>query len=47
LNYFRLSTHVSSRTRSEWAFRVARDLCSRMPESLLTAAGRVLYRHLG
>ncbi len=47
LNYFRLSTHVSSRTRSEWAFRVARDLCSRMPESLLTAAGRALYRHLG
>jgi CelD/BcsL family acetyltransferase involved in cellulose biosynthesis len=47
LHYYRVSTEVPSRTRSEWAFRLARDLCSRMPESLLTAAGRVLYRHLG
>lgn len=47
LHYFRVSTEVSSRSRSEWAFRVAKDLCSKMPESLLTAAGRVLYRHLG
>ena len=47
LHYYRISAQVPVRVRSEWPFRVAKDLCSRMPESLLTAAGRVLYRHLG
>lgn len=47
LRYYRLPTERSGRRSSQWPGRVAKNIFSRMPESLLTATGRLLYRHIG
>jgi CelD/BcsL family acetyltransferase involved in cellulose biosynthesis len=47
LNYLRLPAAQAYRQPSEWAARLAKNVFSRMPEGLLTATGKLLYRHIG
>jgi lipid II:glycine glycyltransferase (peptidoglycan interpeptide bridge formation enzyme) len=47
LNYLRFSADPSQRSSSDWTARVAKNLFSRMPNALLTATGKLLYRHIG
>jgi CelD/BcsL family acetyltransferase involved in cellulose biosynthesis len=47
LHYLRLPAAQTYRQHSEWAARLARNVFSRMPEGLLTATGKLLYRHIG
>ena len=47
LNYLRLSTESARRPHSLWTARMARNLFSKMPNSLLTVTGKLLYRHIG
>jgi CelD/BcsL family acetyltransferase involved in cellulose biosynthesis len=47
LRYYRLPPDYSARRSSQWPGRVAKNIFSKMPEALLTATGRLLYRHIG
>jgi CelD/BcsL family acetyltransferase involved in cellulose biosynthesis len=47
LHYYRLPPERSAHKAWEWRSRVARNIFSKMPESVLTATGRLLYRHIG
>jgi len=47
LDYFRYSNGNSSRTGSPGRKRAVEAVFSRMPDSVLTAAGAFLYRHIG
>lgn len=47
LKYFRFSTSPASTRTNPWPMRIAKTAFSHMPDSLLTLAGRALYRHTG
>jgi lipid II:glycine glycyltransferase (peptidoglycan interpeptide bridge formation enzyme) len=47
LIYLRNPPTPADRHRPSWAARAAKSLVPRMPVTLLTAAGRVAYRHVG
>lgn len=48
LNYFRYSgRHAARSSGPRWQQRAAHAVFARMPNSLLTAAGRLLYPHIG
>ena len=47
LDYYRLPTRHSFHLNSRWRTRVAKGLFSMMPDALLAASGRLLYRHIG
>jgi hypothetical protein len=47
LEYVRFSSVPSEQTNPERGMQVAQRLFSYMPDGLLTAAGRLLYRHIG
>jgi hypothetical protein len=47
LNYIRVTAEPCPRPHSGWADRMAKYLFAKMPSSLLTATGKLLYRHIG
>ncbi len=51
LEYSRLSSLVSPVTHkppgADWKERMAKRVCSKLPDRILSAAGDVIYRHLG
>jgi hypothetical protein len=47
LNYLRVPGAQSVHPHSDWATRLAKNVFSKMPDVLLTATGRLLYRHIG
>ena len=47
LNYLRLPAAQASNQHSGWTARLAKNVFSRMPDSLLTVTGELLYRHIG
>ena len=47
LDYYRLPARHSSHLVSAWRARFARGLFYLMPDSLLSATGKLLYRHIG
>jgi lipid II:glycine glycyltransferase (peptidoglycan interpeptide bridge formation enzyme) len=46
LKYWRLPSQ-SVPSRDEWKFKVAGPIFAHMPDRLLVASGRILYRHIG
>lgn len=47
LDYYRLPARQSFHLSSGWPTRVAKGVFSLMPDPLLAATGRLLYRHIG
>jgi len=47
LTYYRYPARRSARSTTRWAFAAARSLVARLPDPVLDAAGRLLYKHLG
>jgi CelD/BcsL family acetyltransferase involved in cellulose biosynthesis len=47
LDYYRLPARQPFHLNSGWPTRVARGVFSVMPDTLLAATGRLLYRHIG
>jgi hypothetical protein len=47
LDYYRLPARQPSHLNSAWLTRFARGIFSMMPDALLSATGRLLYRHIG
>jgi hypothetical protein len=47
LNYYRLPAECASRKPWNGHSRVVKSIFSKMPENLLTATGKLLYRHIG
>lgn len=47
LHYYRLPVDCSAHKSWRWQTRIARNVFSKMPDTLLTATGRLLYRHIG
>ena len=47
LTYVRWSAPSRRSTRDSYRMRLAKEVFGRMPDGLLTAAGRLLYRHIG
>jgi lipid II:glycine glycyltransferase (peptidoglycan interpeptide bridge formation enzyme) len=47
LDYYRLPARQSFHLNSGWRSRVAKGVFSLMPDPLLAATGRLLYRHIG
>jgi CelD/BcsL family acetyltransferase involved in cellulose biosynthesis len=47
LDYYRLPARQPFHLNSGWRTRVARGVFSVMPDTLLAATGRLLYRHIG
>jgi len=47
LEYYRLPARQAFHVKSGWRTRVAKSVFSIMPDSLLAATGRLLYRHIG
>ena len=47
LNYLRLAGAQAVHPHSDWVTRLAKNIFSRMPDTLLTATGKLLYRHIG
>jgi len=47
LRYYRLPPERCLNKPWQWHSRVAKNIISKMPETLLTATGRLLYRHIG
>lgn len=47
LTYFRCPRRLSTRSASSWKAQVARTACGWLPDSALTLAGRLLYKHVG
>ena len=46
LHYYRLPPERFAHKPWQWRNRVAKNIFSKMPEGLLTATGRLLYRHI-
>jgi hypothetical protein len=46
LTYWRLPSQTAS-GRGQWKLKVAGPIFARMPDRLLAASGRILYRHVG
>lgn len=47
LSYYRFPHMLPEHAASNWKGRLAREAFSRLPSSLVTVAGRVIYRHVG
>ncbi|MCU1241296.1 MAG: hypothetical protein JWO71_2022 [Candidatus Acidoferrum typicum] len=47
LEYYRLPARQALHLNSGWRTRIARSVFSMMPDPLLAATGRLLYRHIG
>jgi hypothetical protein len=47
LTYWRYPARSASPGASDWRMQVAKKIFARMPDRLLTAAGRMLYQHIG
>jgi hypothetical protein len=47
LSYFRYPSPLSDEPREHWALGLAKNICGRLPNPLLTAAGSFLYKHIG
>jgi lipid II:glycine glycyltransferase (peptidoglycan interpeptide bridge formation enzyme) len=47
LNYFRLPARQPMHASTGWRARLAKSVFSMMPDALLTATGKLLYRHIG
>lgn len=47
LTYYRYPSNHFAQADSDWRTRIAKQAFSRMPDSLLAATGRLLYRHIG
>lgn len=47
LDYYRLPAQQPAQLISGWRGRVARSVFSVLPDSILSATGRLLYRHIG
>lgn len=47
LNYYRLPARQPLHASSGWQARLAKSVFAMMPDSLLTATGKLLYRHIG
>lgn len=47
LNYYRMASGRTAHSNSDLRSRVARSIFARMPDVLLTATGKLLYRHIG
>jgi lipid II:glycine glycyltransferase (peptidoglycan interpeptide bridge formation enzyme) len=47
LYYYRYPLRLSGNGAADWKMHIVRHTCARLPDSLLTAAGRLLYRHIG
>jgi lipid II:glycine glycyltransferase (peptidoglycan interpeptide bridge formation enzyme) len=47
LDYYRLPAQQPFHLNSGWRTRLARSIVSVMPDALLAATGRLLYRHIG
>lgn len=47
LTYYRQARSSESVLSRDWKMAVVRKACSCLPDSCLTTAGRVLYRHIG
>ena len=47
LRYFRYPSPASDPAHEHWGVNLARNICGRLPNPLLTAAGSFLYKHIG
>jgi CelD/BcsL family acetyltransferase involved in cellulose biosynthesis len=47
LNYYRLPARQPLHASSAWHTRLAKSVFAMMPDALLTATGKLLYRHIG
>jgi CelD/BcsL family acetyltransferase involved in cellulose biosynthesis len=47
LNYYRLPARQPMHASTGWRARLAKSVFSMMPDALLTATGKLLYRHIG
>jgi lipid II:glycine glycyltransferase (peptidoglycan interpeptide bridge formation enzyme) len=47
LTYYRYPAQSNTSELSSWGSRVARQIFSRVPDSVLVPAGKLLYKHLG
>jgi len=47
LNYYRYPVQPARQFDSDWRARILKNAFSRMPDSFLTASGRLLYPHIG
>lgn len=47
LVYWRYPGATSATTGNGWKLKLVKGVCGRLPQSLLEAAGRFLYRHIG
>jgi hypothetical protein len=47
LTYFRYSPTPQSKRTKKYGTRLVNHAFARMPDAMLTAAGRLLYRHIG
>ena len=47
LDYYRFPIHTSSNSGGSWRMHLIRKACERLPDPVLTTAGRLLYRHMG
>ena len=47
LTYWRYQTYPASTALAGWGIKLARSIFAHIPDTLLIAAGKILYRHLG
>jgi lipid II:glycine glycyltransferase (peptidoglycan interpeptide bridge formation enzyme) len=47
LHYYRIPPRQPLHLHSAWSARIVKSVFSKMPDALLTATGKLLYRHIG
>lgn len=47
ISYYRFPSSIPSETSEGWKIKLAKQLFSRLPDSMMAAAGKALYRHVG
>lgn len=47
LTYARYPAYLDSTERTGWTMRVAKHIFARVPDGILTAAGKLFYKHIG
>jgi len=47
LRYYRYPAALPAESESDWRKSLVQHACARLPDSVLIAAGRLLYRHVG
>lgn len=47
LSYYRYPSPVSEHPHEQWSMNIVKNVCGRLPNPLLTAAGNFLYKHIG